>query len=126
MKHRTLIVLAAAALAGSALALASCNTSDPLAACTSYGLDIVPSFGLFVAVGDSAAVFAEVTADCSAIHNRVDFSVKSPSLATVTATSDTTAMLHGVAQGTTMLYVTPRDYKQGRDSVQLLVIARNP
>ena len=125
MKHVTPIVLAAAALAGAALALASCN-SDPLAGCTQVNVDIIPSFNLFVAVGDSANVFTQVTSDCAAIRNRVDFSVKSPALATVRATSDSTATLYGVAQGTTLLYVTPRDYKPGRDSVELLVIGPNP
>ncbi len=125
MKQQRWIVLAVGGMAAAALALGSCN-SDPLAGCTSYGLDIVPSFNLFVAVGDSTRVFAQVTSDCPSIRNRVDFAVKSPALATVRATSDTTAVLLGVAQGTTMLYVTPRDYKQGRDSVDLLVIGPNP
>ena len=125
MKQRTLIVIVAAALAASALALGSCS-SDPLKGCTFAHLDIEPPFGLFVAVGDSTVVSAQVTSDCSAISNAVDFSLKSPALATLRATTPTAAVLRGVAVGTTMLYATPRDYPQNRDSVDLRVIGPNP
>lgn len=125
MMQRTPIVAVAAALAASALALGSCS-SDPLKGCSFAHLDIYPPFGLFVAVGDSTTVSAQVTSDCSAIGNAVDFSLKSPALATVRATSPTAALLRGVAVGTTMLYVTPRDYPQNRDSVELQVIGPNP
>ncbi len=123
MKLVSLLVIGGS-VAAAALVLPSCN-SDPLKGCTFAHIEIDPSYA-FVAVGDSTRVSAQVTSDCSAVGPAVDFSVKSTALATVHATSPTTAVLQGVAVGKTVLYATPRDYPSNRDSVGVQVIAPNP
>ncbi len=126
VKRPALIIVAAAATIGAACYLGSCN-SDKLAGCTLAALDVRPADGfVFVAVGDSASVYAATISDCPAVGRAVTFSLSSNAFATVRAASDTVAILRGLAVGETTLRIVPRDYPQNRDSLTVEVIGPNP
>ncbi len=120
-----LVAAATAAAAGVGLTLASCN-SDKLAGCSFAAVTTdAPSF-IYLAMQDSVILRAITVADCEQVGRAVKFTVGHPALATVRTVSDTTAWFIGKAQGETMIYLTPRDYPQNRDSISLTVIAPNP
>lgn len=125
MRHAGLAIAAVAALTGAALGFTGCN-SDKLAGCSFAAVDYGLNNTVAVAQGDSIRVYAATVADCPQIGRAVNFTIANPSLATVHAFSDTTAMLIGKAQGDTKLYLTPRDYPQNRDSIWVTIIGPNP
>ncbi len=111
-------LLRAAALAVALLAVGATACSSPLGGCGVVAVVTTPVDSLVITAGDSAAMSAQTISSCPAtIGPAVTFASNSTAVATVRATSDTTAMVTGIRPGRSIIVAQSRDRTNIRSGI---------